>query len=103
MKNVNAYAKFKSEIEQLEMVTEPFAKAIKCLESGHSTPCDVFIFNLAIMASLRELFDNNETELSLPESVITDIRNAASNRYFNMVLASGNEIYVTAFFLNPRK
>ncbi|KAF8593834.1 hypothetical protein BDV93DRAFT_460199, partial [Ceratobasidium sp. AG-I] len=101
-RNVNAYAKFKTEIEQLEKVTEPFAKAIKGLESGYSTPCDVFIFNLAIMASLRELSDNNDTGLSLPESVLTDIQNAASNRYFNMVLASGNEIYVTAFFLHPQ-
>lgn len=55
------------------------------------------------MSTLRELFDNNETELALPEDVITHIRGSANARYYNMVMASGNEVYLSTFFIDPRE
>jgi hypothetical protein len=102
--NVVVYGKFKTQLYQLEKITEAIARAIKCLESGHSNPSDVFIFYLAIMSSIRELFDNNETELSLPvDDVIIPTQRAISARYYNMVLAAGSEVYLTTFFLHPSK
>ncbi|KAG9109345.1 hypothetical protein FRC07_008337, partial [Ceratobasidium sp. 392] len=101
IKNIAAYSIFKTKLYQLEKLTEPFARAIKCLESGESNPSDVFIFSLAIMATLRRLIDHNETELSLPADVISKAQTVASARYYNMVLASGREVYIATFFLHP--
>ncbi|KAF8595434.1 hypothetical protein BDV93DRAFT_456824 [Ceratobasidium sp. AG-I] len=94
---------FKKRVIQLEKLTEPFAKAIKCLESGHSNPSDVFIFYMAVMATLRQLVNNNETELSLLHNVITQAQKLACSRYYSMVLASGQEVYLATFFLHPRE
>ncbi|KAF8596491.1 hypothetical protein BDV93DRAFT_454747, partial [Ceratobasidium sp. AG-I] len=101
-KNVSTSGEFKKRVIQLEKLTEPFAKAIKCLESGHSNPSDVFIFYMAVMATLRQLVDNNETELSLPHDVITQAQKSACSRYYSMVLASGQEVYLATFFLHPQ-
>ncbi|KAF8597429.1 hypothetical protein BDV93DRAFT_513341 [Ceratobasidium sp. AG-I] len=90
-KNVSTSGEFKKRVIQLEKLTEPFAKAIKCLESGHSNPSNVFIFYMAVMATLRQLVDNNETELSLPHDVITQAQKSACCCYYSMVLASGQE------------
>lgn len=103
VKNIAAFSIFKTRLFQFEKLTEPFAKAINCLESGHSKPSDVFIFNLAMMATLRLLFDNSDTELSLPNEVIVQSRDVANARYYNMVLASEQEVYLSTFFLHPRK
>ncbi|QRV97083.1 hypothetical protein RhiJN_25102 [Ceratobasidium sp. AG-Ba] len=102
MRNVVIYNKFKVEVHQLAEVTRPFARAIKCLESGHSNPGDVFLFTLGVMAYLRQLSDNNDTELGLPKDVMQAIENIANYRYHNMVLASGTDIYISTFFLNPQ-
>lgn len=103
IKNVSTCGEFKKRLYQLEKLTEPFAKAIKCLESGHSNPSDVFLFYMAVMATLRQLFDNNETELSLPDDVINQAHTSACSRYYSMVLASGQEVYLATFFLLPHK
>ncbi|KDN38659.1 hypothetical protein RSAG8_09334, partial [Rhizoctonia solani AG-8 WAC10335] len=52
---------FTAELHQLCTILEPFACSIKCLESSHSTPADVYIFWLAIIARLHELFKHNST------------------------------------------
>ncbi|QRV92866.1 WD repeat-containing protein [Ceratobasidium sp. AG-Ba] len=87
----------------LQKVTEPFARAIKCLESEHSNPGDVFLFNMAVMAQLRHIADDNEAELGLPEDTLHNIRTIANARYYNVVLASGQEVYLSTFMLNPQQ
>jgi hypothetical protein len=37
----------------------PIARAITCLESGHSTVADVFMFWLAVMASYKSLLETD--------------------------------------------
>ncbi|KAG8750264.1 hypothetical protein FRC12_012964 [Ceratobasidium sp. 428] len=101
VKNLVAFAKFKTELLQLEKVLEPLAKAIKCLESGYSNPSDVFLFYLGILSTYRQLFDDNDAELCLPRDVITSIISIICARYFSMVLAAGQEVYLAAFFLHP--
>ncbi|KAF8595754.1 hypothetical protein BDV93DRAFT_456163 [Ceratobasidium sp. AG-I] len=96
-KNVSTSGEFKKRVIQLEKLTEPFAKAIKSLESGHSNPSNVFIFYMAVMATLRQLLDNNKIELSLPHNVITQVQKSACSRYYSMVLASGQEVYLATF------
>ncbi|QRV99077.1 hypothetical protein RhiJN_27096 [Ceratobasidium sp. AG-Ba] len=102
MRKVVVYSRFKTQLRQLEKVTEPFARAIKCLELGHSNPGDVFLFNMAVMAQLRQIADDNEAELGLPEDTLNNIRTITNARYYNMVLASGQEVYLSTFMLNPQ-
>ncbi|KAG9077835.1 hypothetical protein FS749_010224, partial [Ceratobasidium sp. UAMH 11750] len=101
IKNISECAKFATQLYQLEKLTEPFAKAIKCLESGHSNPSDVMVFYLAIMATIRQLLDNNDSDLSLPSHVLESVQASAGARYRSMVLASGQEVYLATFFLHP--
>ncbi|QRV97932.1 hypothetical protein RhiJN_25951 [Ceratobasidium sp. AG-Ba] len=71
---VVAYSRFKTELRQLEKVTEPFARAIECLESGYLNAGDVnMLFNLAVMAEIRQIVDNNKTELGLPANILDEI------------------------------
>ncbi|KAI0710280.1 hypothetical protein C8Q72DRAFT_903990 [Fomitopsis betulina] len=78
----------------------PYAKSIKCLESAHATPADVYLFWLAIMSELEQLFTENR--LQLPVSTMEDIR-AISNQHFNELINNApQDIYITAFFLDPR-
>ncbi|KAG8717416.1 hypothetical protein FRC09_014313 [Ceratobasidium sp. 395] len=89
------------EVFQLEKVLEPLAKAIKCLESGHSNPSDVFLFYLGVLSSYRQLFDDNDAGLCLPDGVMASIMSSICARYFSLVLAAGQEVYVATFFLHP--
>jgi hypothetical protein len=57
---------FKYDLEQLLLVIGPIAKSIKCLESSHSTVADVYLFWLAIVASLEDLIENDKLALSMP-------------------------------------
>ncbi|KAG8697572.1 hypothetical protein FRC09_007774 [Ceratobasidium sp. 395] len=102
MRNVKAYSQFKVEVHQLTQVTRPFARAIKCLESGHSNLGNVFLFNLGLMASLQHISDNNDSELGIPDDVMKKIVSIANNRYSGMVLALGREAYISTFILNPQ-
>ncbi|KAG8715661.1 hypothetical protein FRC08_010296 [Ceratobasidium sp. 394] len=102
IKNVAACSKFGTQLYQLEKLTKPIAKAIQCLESGHSNPSDVMVFYLAIMASLRQLLDNNDSDLALPEDVLVAAQASVCARYHSMILASGQEVYLATFFLHPQ-
>ncbi|KAF8602259.1 hypothetical protein BDV93DRAFT_444591 [Ceratobasidium sp. AG-I] len=101
IKNVAALNKFKTELYQLEKVLEPLAKATKCLESSQSHTGDVMIFYLAVMSAMRELVDNNESELSLPPDILFAIQQSICSRYYDMVLASEQEVYLSTLFLDP--
>ncbi|KAG8694473.1 hypothetical protein FRC08_008466 [Ceratobasidium sp. 394] len=101
IKNVSAYSKFATQLYQLEKLTEPIAKAIQCLESGHSNPSDVMVFYLAVVATLRDLADNND-ELGLPEEVLEKAVASVCARFRSMILATGQEVYLATFFLHPQ-
>jgi hypothetical protein len=59
------------ELTRLVEIIGPFAKSIKCLESSHSTAADVFVFWLATIAHLDQLFRDNK--LGIPSGVKEDI------------------------------
>jgi hypothetical protein len=87
------------ELTRLVEIIGPFAKSIKCLESSHSTAADVFVFWLATIAHLDQLF--RDDKLGIPGGVKEDIR-AITNRRFNGMINNGpTDIYLTAFVLNP--
>ncbi|KAH7308263.1 hypothetical protein B0J17DRAFT_587568, partial [Rhizoctonia solani] len=96
---------FTKELRQLCAILEPFARSIKCLESSHSTPADVYLFWLAIIARARELFKNNATinGVGFPESVMEDVTSIINGRHHEMFQSKSGPIYLAAFFLDVRK
>ncbi|KII84265.1 hypothetical protein PLICRDRAFT_358654 [Plicaturopsis crispa FD-325 SS-3] len=91
---------FEHDLEQLLMVIGPIAKSIKCLESSHSTVADVYLFWLAIMASIESLIV--EDKLDLPNPVIEHIRRLCNYRFDKMINQAPSDIFITGFFLVPR-
>ncbi|KAG6379979.1 hypothetical protein JVT61DRAFT_10553 [Boletus reticuloceps] len=77
----------------------PFAKAIECLEAVHATPDHVTMYWLGITAQLDHVFKHNS--LRLDPSTIDDIRAIMNARFDELIENSPNDLYITAFFLNP--
>ena len=96
-----AAIQFELDLTKLTEVIGPFAKSIQCLESTHSTPADVFLFWLAIMAHLDQLF--RDQKIQLPSNVVEQIRAITNRRYNGMINNGPTDVYIAAFFLDPRK
>ena len=78
----------------------PIAHSIKALEGRAATAADVYIFWLAIAASLRNLFQcDQDIDKELAEKV-TAILN---RRYKEFIDNSPTDIYFTTFFLDPHE
>ncbi|KAH9970487.1 ribonuclease H-like domain-containing protein, partial [Lactifluus volemus] len=86
-------------LTKLIAVIGPFAKAIQCLESPHTNPADVYLYWLAIVSQLTHLFSHNRVGLSA--ATMEDIRAITNKRFDQMINKSPNDVYITAFFLNP--
>ena len=93
---------FATELRQLCTILEPFARSIKCLESSRSTPADVYIFWLAIIARLHEFFKHNSTinGAGIPKGVMEEITIIVNGRHQEMFQ---NPVYLAGFFLDIRK
>jgi hypothetical protein len=91
---------FEHELEQLLLIIRPVAKSIKCLESSHATASDVYVFWLAVMASLEDLILGDK--LDLPMHLVERIRRLCNYRFDKMINEGPSDIFVTAFFLDPR-
>ena len=62
---------------------------------------DIYLFFLAIVAQLKEIFSKNTIKLQL--NTIEAIQ-AITNKQFNELINNApNDMYVTAFFLDPHK
>ncbi len=92
---------FKLSLTKYLAVAEPFARAIECLESAHSTPSDVFVFWLAIMATLERRF--LDQRVKLPTHTIENIRAIANQRFDELINEGPEDAYLAAFFLDVRE
>lgn len=90
---------FELELTRICSVLGPIAKAIKCLESSHSTPGDVYLFWLAITAHLEQLFTDASSILSAQTK--ESIRAIINKRFNQMINHAPTDIYITTFFLDP--
>ena len=78
----------------------PIARSIKALEGQAANAADVYIFWLAIAASLWNLFQHDrDIDKGLAEKVTTIV----NKWYKEFIDNSPTDIYFTAFFLNPHK
>ncbi|KIO32093.1 hypothetical protein M407DRAFT_67168 [Tulasnella calospora MUT 4182] len=88
-------------VDKLVNVLRPFAFSIKCLESAHSTPADVFIYWFGVMSEYEEMFSSNSDELK--KKTISDICAIINRRYIGMIKEGpSGDIYITSLFLEPR-
>lgn len=102
LKNSAVARRFGHELHQMVSVLAPIAKALKCLEAIDSTPADVYLYWLAVMASFLDLFKKNYEDLELPLDVVEDIRRIVNRRYREMIEGPGKLVYLATFFLHPR-
>lgn len=93
--------KFERELSAYNLVACPFARSIKALEATDSNAADVFIFWLAIAASLRKLFDEDEAVTAIAPGCAASVTEIVNRRYKQFVDRSPTDIYFTAFFLHP--
>jgi hypothetical protein len=71
-----ATKQFEVELQQLLTVLAPIVKAITCLESTHSNVSDVYLFWLAVTATIHQIITEDIT--GLPTSVTEQIRKAVN-------------------------
>ncbi|CEL56164.1 hypothetical protein RSOLAG1IB_11852 [Rhizoctonia solani AG-1 IB] len=96
--------RFTKELRQLCTILEPFARSIKCLESIHSTLANVYLFWIAIISRIHELFKYNLTinGVGLPVSVMEDVTSIINGRHQEMFQKLSGPVYLAAFFLDVR-
>jgi hypothetical protein len=93
--------KFEMELLQLLTVLSLVAKAITCMESTQSNVSDVYVFWLAVTATIHQIIVEDVT--GLPSDVIEDIHKAVNFRFNQMVNDAPDDVYHTGFMMDPRK
>ena len=85
---VTAAIQLELDLSKLTEVIGPFAKSIQCLES-HSTPADVFLFWVAIMAQLDHWQLFRDHKIQLPYDVVEQIRAITNQQWANCISKIG--------------
>lgn len=94
---------FEIEMYQYISIVAPLARSLWSLESATANASDVYIFWLAIAATLKDLFITSRDKLSLEEELISSITKIINRRWRAFIDCSPTDIYFTAFYLDPRK
>lgn len=90
---------------------DAFARAIKFLESGHFIlgtfdyliwrPCQLSASFFWVFFEFFFSFSDTEAEFALQEDMIAHVCRSASAYCYNMVFASGQEVYLSTFIPDP--
>ena len=88
------------ELAAYTSIMAPIARSIKALEGRAANAADVYIFWLAIAASLWKLFLEDE---DIDEELAHQVTAIVNRRYKEFINHSPTDIYFAAFFLDPRK
>lgn len=83
-------------------IVAPLARSLWSLESSSANAADVFIFWLAIAASLRKFFGLGISKTGISDLLARKVTTIINRRYKAMIDESPTDIYFTAFFLDPR-
>ena len=82
------------------MILEPIAKSITALESSLTTAADVYLFGLAITATIHQVIV--EDRAALPTDVYESVRRAVNARFNQLVGGDkSDDLYLTCFLLHP--
>lgn len=90
---------FEVALQQLLMVLAPIVKVIMCLESTHSNVLDVYLFWLAITATIHQIITEDIT--GLPTHITEEIQQAVNYCFNQMVDDAPCDVYLTGFILDP--
>lgn len=90
-------------------IAAPFAKAIQNLESNAVTASDVFLHWISIVSIIKKIIDTDDEARATNN--LTDYEQATTRklgeiltkRYNEMINNAPTDIYITTFFLDPRK
>jgi hypothetical protein len=97
--------KFRQDLTRLGAVLMPFARAILCLESKDTTPANVYLYWLAVVAQLNDLIvkdDNAGLKSKYKTTVKELIRSIANFRFAQLIEEEqSSNVYFTAFVLDP--
>jgi hypothetical protein len=88
------------ELTTYTSIMAPIARSIKALEGRAANAADVYIFWIAIAASLQKLFLEDE---DIDGELAHQVTAIVNRRYKEFIDNSPTDIYFTAFFLDPRK
>jgi hypothetical protein len=94
--------KFKRDLTRLGAVLMPFARAIQCLEAKDTTPADVYLYWLAVVAQLNDLIRKDDN--AAPKSkYATTVKELIANHRFTQLIENeqSSNVYFTAFVLDP--
>ena len=92
---------FEMELLQLLTVLAPVAKAITCMESTQSNISDVYVFWLAVTATIHQIIMEDVT--GLLSDVTEDICKAVNLWFDQMVNDAPDDVYHTGFMMDPHK
>lgn len=91
---------YTNELATYISIMAPIARSIKALEGRAANASDVYIFWLAIAASLRNLFAHDG---DVDEELAGKVTAIVNRRYKEFIDDSPTDVYFTAFFLDPRE
>ncbi|KAJ7768081.1 ribonuclease H-like domain-containing protein, partial [Mycena maculata] len=96
---------FRRDLTRLGAVLMPFARAIQCLESKETTPADVCLYWLAVVAQLHDLItkDDNAGPKSRYATTVKELIRRIANFRFSQLIEDerSSNAYLTAFVLDP--
>jgi hypothetical protein len=93
------YSQFERTLLQYINIVAPIIRSLWSLEAAHANASDVFVFWLAIAATLKDLFSKGFEKTGIQNSLaykVTAIFNKRYKEFFS------NEVYFVAFMLDPR-
>jgi len=89
-------------LRQLTTLLCPFAQAIQCLEAKDTTPDDIYLYWLVIIAQVHDLIVKGKSKLE--RSIIEDVCRITNYQFLKMVESEqAQNIYLVAFALQPGK
>ena len=93
------YVEFEQSLLQYTTIVTPIIRSLWSLEAAHANTADVFVFWLASVAMLWDLFAKGTATTGIPTSLVEAVI-AIFNKHYKEFFA--NEVYFVAFALDPR-
>jgi hypothetical protein len=94
------YSEFEHMLLQYINIVAPIIRSLWSLEAAHANAADVFIFWLAISATLNHLFSQGTDKTGITITLANGVTAVFNKRYKEFF---SNEVYFTAFALDPRE
>ncbi|KAG6379575.1 hypothetical protein JVT61DRAFT_10079 [Boletus reticuloceps] len=91
--------KMEHDMNMYTTIVAPLIRSVWALEAAHANASDVFVFSLAIGATLKDLFAQGQDKTGIPLSLVKHVTVTYNTRWKQFFT---NDVYFTAFALDPR-